>query len=122
MNGKDKIGLIHDALLSGIRDYFGKLQFNKAILGLSGGIDSAVTALLAAKHWGLSMHCVLMPSPFSSGHSVSDSEALCRRNGISYTIIPIDNMYEQMVAQMHPVFGDLSFDVTEENMQARIRV
>ena len=122
VNGKDKIGLIHDALLSGIRDYFGKLQFNKAILGLSGGIDSAVTALLAARALGPEhVHCVLMPSPFSSGHSVSDSEALCRRNGISYTIIPIDNMYEQMVAQMHPVFGDLSFDVTEENMQARIR-
>jgi len=119
---KDKIGLIHDALVMGISDYFRKLGFTKAILGLSGGIDSAVTAVLAARALGSeNVRVLLMPSQFSSGHSVDDALALVQTLGIDHDIIPIKDMYDAFMDKLTPIFSALPFNVTEENIQARVR-
>lgn len=113
---------IHDALVLGIRDYFRKMNFNKAILGLSGGIDSAVVTALAAKALGNeNVLPVLMPSPFSSAHSVEDSVRLCENLRLSYETIPISGIYEQYLGSLKPFFKNLPFNVAEENIQARIR-
>jgi len=85
-----KIAVIHDALILGIRDYFGKQNFKKAILGLSGGIDSALVTYLAAKALGAeNVHTILMPSEFSSTGSIDDSLDLLKNLGVSHDIIPI---------------------------------
>ena len=119
---KDKIKDTHDALVLGIRDYFVKLGFKKAVLGLSGGIDSAVTAVLAVRALGPeNVRVLLMPSPFSSGHSVDDAVALAKNMGLPFDIIPIKGPYDSFLATLAPLFGDLPFDITEENIQARIR-
>ncbi len=119
---KDKIALIHDALVMGVRNYFGKLGFTKAILGLSGGIDSAVTLVVSARALGKeNVHSVLMPSKFSSGHSVSDAQKLAENLGSPYDIVHIIEPYDSFIKTMDPYFHGLSFDVTEENLQARIR-
>lgn len=119
---KEKMSLIHDALIMGIRNYFGKLGFTKAILGLSGGIDSAVTAALAARALGpKNVTGILMPSSFSSDHSVEDARLLAEQLGMPYEIIPIAPGYDTMLALLQPYFGDKPFDVTEENLQARLR-
>ena len=119
---KEKITLIHDALVLGIKDYFGKLGFKKAILGLSGGIDSAVTAVLAERALGKeNVRVLLMPSQFSSDHSVEDARILAENLDIQYDIIPIKDIYDSFMEKCSPLFGDLPFNVTEENIQARIR-
>lgn len=119
---KDKTALIHDALLVGIRDYFQKLGFKRAILGLSGGIDSAVTAVLAVKALGAQqVRVLLMPSQFSSDHSVNDARQLAQNLGIQYDLLPISPMYEAFETALKPQFWGQAFNVTEENIQARIR-
>ncbi len=119
---KMKIALIQDALIVGIQEYFRKLGFSKAILGLSGGLDSAVTATLAAKALGASnVTAILMPSRFSSDHSVNDSLELVDNLGIKSETVPIHKAYNTLLAQLHPLFQNRPFDVTEENIQARIR-
>lgn len=119
---KDKIKLIHDALLVGIRDYFRKLGFQRAILGLSGGIDSAVTAVLAAKALGAeNVRVLLMPSQYSTNHSVDDARDLAESMGIQYDIVAIKPMFEAFETALAPMFKDLPFNVTEENIQARVR-
>ncbi|MDF1698805.1 MAG: NAD+ synthase [Saprospiraceae bacterium] len=119
---KDKIALIHDGIIMGIKDYFGKLGFTKAILGLSGGIDSAVTIALAARALGAeNVHALLMPSQYSSDHSIDDAVALAENLGCPYDIIPIKGIYDAFMDQLAPKFGDLPFNVTEENIQARAR-
>jgi NAD+ synthase (glutamine-hydrolysing) len=119
---KEKIPLIRRALVSGIKEYFSKLNFQKAILGLSGGIDSAVVACLAVEALGKeNVKALLMPSEFSSSGSVSDAELLANNLGISYEIIPIKNVYDASLRTMNPFFEQKQFDVTEENLQARIR-
>jgi len=116
------IRLIHSALVMGIRDYFSKMGFSKAILGLSGGIDSAVTLVLAAEALGSeSIKAVLLPSTFSSEHSITDARQLAENLGVSFDIIPIDGTFTAMENTMAPYFNDLPFDVTEENIQARLR-
>lgn len=118
----DKTALIHDALLMGIRNYFGKLGFTKAILGLSGGIDSAVTMVLAARALGPEhVKAVLLPSAFSSEHSVNDALQLAENLGSPYELISIEEAFDSLDHSLRPIFGDLPFDITEENMQARIR-
>jgi NAD+ synthase (glutamine-hydrolysing) len=118
----DKTALIHDALLMGIRNYFGKLGFTKAILGLSGGIDSAVTMVLAARALGPEhVRAVLLPSAFSSEHSVNDALQLAKNLGSPYELISIEEAFDSLDHTLRPIFGDLPFDITEENMQARIR-
>ncbi|PKP52604.1 MAG: NAD+ synthase [Bacteroidetes bacterium HGW-Bacteroidetes-1] len=117
-----KIELIHDALVMGIRDYFKKLGFKQAILGLSGGIDSAVTMALASKALGPeNVFGLLMPSQFSSHHSVEDAIELAKNLGSPYNIIKIKDLFDQFDYNLKPVFKSKPFDLTEENIQARIR-
>ena len=119
---KNKIELIHDALVLGLKDYFDKLGFKKAIIGLSGGIDSAVTTVLAAEALGSeNVRVLLMPSQFSSGHSVDDARSLAENLGIQYDIITIKELYDGFLDKLQPIFGDAPFNVTEENIQARCR-
>ncbi len=119
---EDYIPQVHDALVMGLRDFFGKMGFSQAVLGLSGGIDSAVSLVLAQEALGTeNVLSLLLPSQFSSGHSVSDAEQLARNLGTPYHIIPIHKPYEAFEDLLRPHFRDLPFDVTEENLQARIR-
>ncbi len=119
---KEKFPLIHDALVMGVRDYFGKLGLKKAILGLSGGIDSAVTAVIAARALGAdNVRVLLMPSQFSSDHSVNDARELAENLGIQYDIVPIEPMYAAYMDTLQPHFWGKPFNITEENLQARIR-
>ena len=116
------INQVHDAIVSGIKDYFSKMGFTKAILGSSGGIDSAVTLALACTALGKeNVRAVLMPSQFSSGHSVSDAEQLSINLGNPYDIIPIENIYNSFLQELKPIFKDLPFSIAEENIQSRSR-
>ncbi|RYY50644.1 MAG: NAD+ synthase [Chitinophagaceae bacterium] len=116
------IDQVHDALVMGIRDYFGKMGFSKAILGSSGGIDSAVTLALACTALGKeNVRAILMPSEYSTGHSVSDAEALSKTLGNPYDIIPIKNIYNSFLQELQPLFKDLPFNIAEENIQSRTR-
>ncbi len=118
----DEIALIHDALVMGIKNYFEKLGFNKAILGLSGGIDSAVTAVLAAKALGNeNVYNIMLPSQYSSGHSVTDSEKLVKNLNMPYEIISIEKAFNTFNDILAPYFKGLPFNIAEENLQARIR-
>ena len=120
--GEEKISLIHDALVLGISDYFKKMGFQKAILGLSGGIDSAVTLVIAAKALGPeNLRAVMLPSEFSSSHSIYDAEELAGNIGVQCDKIEIADAYEQIRTSLKPFFGDLPFSVAEENIQARVR-
>ena len=117
-----KIELIHDALVMGIRNYFQKLGFKSALLGLSGGIDSAVTLVLAARALGAhNVLSILLPSQYSSDHSVKDAEDLAKNLQSPYEIIPIKNIFEAFASELKPQFKDLPFGIAEENIQARSR-
>ena len=118
----DSIELIHDAIVLGIKDYFQKSGFKKAVLGLSGGIDSAVVAALAVKALGHeNVLGVLMPSQYSSDHSIDDAVALADNLKIKHQIIPIKDVYHTYVNSLSNTFAGLAEDLTEENLQARIR-
>ena len=118
----NNIRQIHQALILGIRDYFIKMGFSKAILGSSGGIDSAVVLALACEALDAeNVHAVLMPSPFSTGHSVKDAEQLSKTLGNPFDIIPIENLYNSFITSLKPLFKDLPFSVAEENIQSRSR-
>ena len=120
--GEDEIESVYDALVLGTRDYVRKCGFKKAVIGLSGGIDSAVTAVIAARALGKGKVLgVTMPSGFSSKGSVEDSKVLAERLGIDFEIIPIKSVYNAYTKTLSGVFAGLPFDVTEENLQARIR-
>ncbi len=113
---------IYHAIILGIKDYFGKMGFNKAILGSSGGIDSAVTQVLAVEALGKeNVRALLMPSQYSSSHSVTDAGQLSKNLGNSYDIVPIKNIYESFLAELKPIFKDEPFSVAEENIQSRSR-
>ena len=119
---RSNIREIHDALLLGIRDYFGKMGFQKAILGSSGGIDSAVTLALACRALGSdNVRAVAMPSGFSSGHSLEDAQALSQKLNNPFDIIPIQPVYESFLSTLKPIFKELPFSVAEENIQSRSR-
>lgn len=118
----EKIALIHDALLIGIRDYFQKLGFKKAIVGLSGGIDSAIVTTMAVKALGAeNVNVIMMPSQYSSDHSISDSEQLIQNLGIQGDLIAIEEIYKSFEKGLAPLFEGKEADLTEENLQARIR-
>jgi NAD+ synthase (glutamine-hydrolysing) len=118
----DRIGSMADALICGVRDYFGKMNFLTATLGLSGGIDSAVTLALAAEALGPeNLHVLLLPSQYSSDHSVNDSVQMARNLGIKYNILPIEALFKGFRETLFPLFEKLTEDITEENIQARIR-
>lgn len=119
---ENNIAQIYRALVLGIRDYFSKMGFSKAILGSSGGIDSAVTLALACAALGAeNVRAILMPSQYSSGHSVSDAEQLSKNLGNPFDIVPIKPIYESFIDSLKPIFGDLPFSVAEENIQSRSR-
>ena len=120
-NGKN-IDEIYHALILGIRDYFKKMGFTKAILGASGGIDSAVTQALAVDALGKeNVTVLLMPSQFSSSHSVDDAEQLSKNLDSKYYTLPIKNIFESFLSELKPVYKDLPFGLAEENIQARTR-
>lgn len=111
------------ALTCGVRDFFQKNNLKKAILGLSGGIDSAVTAALAVEALGPeSVKGLALPSGFSSNHSIEDARLLAKNLGIDFDIIPIKGMYDAAVRELERTFEGKPFDVTEENIQARLRM
>lgn len=118
----EDIELIHDALVMGIKDYFGKMGFKKALLGSSGGIDSAVINALAVEALGKeNVLAVLLPSRYSSEGSVVDAEALANNLGCPYKIISIEDMVSTVESTLEPHFEGYKVDVTEENIQARSR-
>ena len=122
LTAENNIHQIHDALILGIRDYFGKMGFTKAILGSSGGIDSAVTLALACEALGKeNVRAILMPSQYSTSHSVSDAEELSKNLENQYDIIPIKNIYDSFFSSLKSVFKDLPFGLAEENIQSRSR-
>lgn len=116
------VELVYKALIMGLREYFTKNGLQRCVLGLSGGIDSALVCALAAAALGPeNVHGILMPSQYSTDHSVKDAEDLANNLGVKYDIVPIKDCFDTLRATMKPVFGDRAEDVTEENMQARIR-
>jgi NAD+ synthase (glutamine-hydrolysing) len=118
----ERIALIHDALVMGIRDYFNKMGFKKAILGLSGGIDSAVVLVLAARALGAdNVWGVLLPSRYSSDHSVSDAVEISDNLGTRQSLVPIEEAFNAFEHTLQPIFAGTSFGLAEENMQARSR-
>ncbi len=113
---------IHDAIVMGIKDYFAKMGFKKAILGSSGGIDSAVTLALACEALGAeNVMAVLMPSQYSTSHSVDDAVKLSETLKNPYHIIEIKPIFDVFMTQLKPLYQDLPFNVAEENIQARSR-
>ncbi len=119
---KDYIAKIHQALILGIRDYFQKMRFTDVVLGLSGGIDSAVVCALAAEALGNKhVRGILMPSRYSSDHSVADAIQLANNLDIRYDIISIQNMVNEFENELSPIFENLPPGVAEENIQARTR-
>ncbi|MEI6585377.1 MAG: NAD+ synthase [Sediminibacterium sp.] len=116
------IAQVYDALVLGIRDYFSKMQFSKAIIGSSGGIDSAVTLALACDALGKeNVRAILMPSPYSTDHSVNDAVALSNNLNNPYDIIRINDVYETFLQTLEPIFNGLPFSLAEENIQSRSR-
>jgi len=118
----ETIEKIYRALVLGIRDYFQKMGFRKATLGLSGGIDSALVLVLAAEALGReNMRVLLMPSQYSSDHSINDALQLAKNLDIQYELIPIQPMVDEFEKSLSGVFTGLQNDITEENIQARTR-
>ncbi|MCQ2960002.1 MAG: NAD+ synthase [Bacteroidales bacterium] len=117
-----EIQLLHDALVLGLKDYFEKNNFKTATLGLSGGIDSAVVLSLAAEAIGSeNIRVLLLPSEFSTSHSITDAEGLAKNLGVQYDIVPIKSIYTESLSSLSPLFQNLPFSLAEENLQARIR-
>ncbi|MDE6375114.1 MAG: NAD(+) synthase, partial [Alistipes sp.] len=118
----DRTRMVYAAARCGLRDFFVKNGYEKAVIGLSGGIDSAVVACLAADALGKeNVRALLMPSPFSPEDSVEDAKELAERLGIGYNVIPISEIYTSVTDTLKPVIGGTEFDATEENIQTRIR-
>ncbi len=118
----DKFDDIERALVLGIRDYMGKCGFKTACLGLSGGIDSALVAVLAAEAIGADkVTCISMPSRYSSEGSVSDSVALCKGLGMRLESLPIEGPFSAYLSLLEPKFEGRKPDIAEENLQARVR-
>lgn len=116
------IDQIYQALVLGIRDYFTKMGFTKAILGSSGGIDSAVTLAAATDALGAqNVLAVLMPSEFSTEHSVDDAVLLSKNLDNPYHIVPIKNVYHSFLETLDPIFNGMPFSLAEENIQSRSR-
>ena len=116
------IDQVYKALVLGVKDYFNKMGFKRAILGSSGGIDSAVTLAIACDALGKeNVHAILMPSPYSTEHSVDDAVQLSKNLNNPYDIIPIKDVYETFLSTLKPIFKDLPFSLAEENIQSRSR-
>ena len=119
---EDSIAHVQEALVLGLRDYLHKTGFHKAVIGLSGGIDSAVTAVLAALALGPeNVLGVALPSPYTAQMSIDDAQALSHNLGCGFEIIPISGAMDAYQQALAPLFVGLAEDVTEQNIQARIR-
>ena len=119
---EDSVADVEEALVLGVRDYLHKSGFSKAVLGLSGGIDSAVTAVIACKALGSeNVLCVAMPSPYTAQYSVDDARRLAEKLGCGFELIPIAQTMEAYRQSLAPLFAGLAEDATEQNIQARIR-
>lgn len=119
----ENIASIHQRLVASLRSFFKNAGMQKAVLGLSGGIDSAVVAALAAEALGSeNVTGIIMPSAFSTLHSVTDAVDLADNLNIKYYIIPIEKIYDKVLKEIDPIFeGEHHWDNTQENLQARIR-
>ena len=118
----DHTRMLYRAACLGLKDYFAKSGYTKASIGLSGGIDSAVVACIAADTLGKeNVRALLMPSPFTAESSVEDAKALAENLGIQYSVLPIMEAYNSVMDTLKPITGGTDFDATEENMQSRIR-
>ena len=119
----ENIASIHQRLVASLRSFFKNAGMQKAVLGLSGGIDSAVVAALAAEALGSeNVTGIIMPSAFSTLHSVTDAVYLADNLNIKYYIIPIEKIYDKVIKEIDPIFeGEHHWDNTQENLQARIR-
>jgi len=121
-NKPNETELIYNALVLGLRDYFNKSGLKTATIGLSGGLDSAVTAAIAVDALGSeNVHGLLLPSQYSSNHSIADAQKLVQNLKIGSNLIPIKDIYFGFETALAPVFANRPPDVTEENLQARIR-
>lgn len=119
---QDKTANVFAAMRMGLGDYFRKNGFRKACLGMSGGIDSALVAAMAVEALGAeNVRLLMMPSQFSTEHSVDDAVEMAGRLGVAYDVIPITEAYKAITETMLPVVGGTRFDTTEENIQSRIR-
>ncbi len=119
---QEEIASVHDALVMGLRDYMCKTGFSRAVIGLSGGIDSAVTCCLAVKALGQeNVLGITMPSPYSSTGSIEDSRQLARNLGIEFRVIPISGIYQAYLDTLKEHFAGRPPNEAEENIQARIR-
>lgn len=113
---------VYQALVLGLQDYVRKNRFPGVLLGLSGGIDSALTLAIAVDALGADkVHAVMMPSEFTADISIADSRTMVTTLGVEYSELPIKPLFEQFLSSLAPVFADKPFDLTEENIQARIR-
>jgi NAD+ synthase len=113
---------IYRAMVLGLRDYVNKTGFPSVVIGLSGGVDSAITAAVAADALGPErVHAIMMPSPYTSRESLEDAEACARAIGVRYDIVDIGPAMEAFRGMLTPLFGNRAEDVTEENIQSRAR-
>ncbi|WP_422015842.1 NAD+ synthase [Reyranella sp.] len=118
----DQLESIYQAMVLGLRDYVNKTGFPSVVIGLSGGVDSAITAAVAADALGPDrVHAIMMPSPYTSRESLEDAEACARAIGIRYDIVDIGPAMEAFRGMLAPLFGNRPEDVTEENIQSRAR-
>ena len=118
----ERTGYLYNAAVMGLRDYFHKNGYKKACVGLSGGIDSAVVTCIAVEALGKeNVRVLMMPSQFSTDHSVSDATEFAEKLGVEYSVLPISEAYTSIVNTLIPAIGGHAFDVTEENIQARLR-
>jgi NAD+ synthase len=113
---------IYQAMMLGLRDYVNKTGFPSVLIGLSGGVDSALTAAVAADALGPArVHTLMMPSPYTSAHSLEDAKACAEAIGIKYDIVSIEPAMAAFREMLLPLFGNRKEDVTEENIQSRAR-
>ncbi|MDR3567113.1 MAG: NAD+ synthase [Syntrophobacteraceae bacterium] len=118
----DPVSEVIGALTLGLRDYARKCSFGRAVIGLSGGVDSAVVACLAVLALGAeNVLGVAMPGPYNAPESLTDARELAQRLAIGFEVVPIDGLFSAALQSMAPIFGDLAHDFTEENLQARLR-
>lgn len=116
------VSRIHKALVLGIKDYFVKSGFSSAVIGLSGGVDSALVAALATQALGNEhVHAIFLPTSFSSDESLTDAKLLAEKLNISFDIISIENVFQNMKELLQPAFTNRGEDITEENIQSRLR-